>query len=118
MLIGLVHFCHRAMPFAVVSAVSAAELAALGQMNEKLSTDQTGTLITGSDLVLQDDSWLTAWVKALFITRSGNSALTERQSSKNFWLGKLAIAYASMATHVANETTRIMLTYHFYDLHL
>ena len=59
------------MPFAVISALSSAELLGLGQMNEKLSTDETGTLMTGSDIVLEDDSWLTAWIKALFVTRSG-----------------------------------------------
>ena len=67
----LAMFCCRAMPFAVISALSSAELLGLGQMNEKLSTDETGTLMTGSDIVLEDDSWLTAWIKALFVTRSG-----------------------------------------------
>ena len=64
------------MSFSVVSSLSAEELEGLGQMHEKHSQDQTGTLITGHDVNLTDNV-LSSWVEKLCIRSRGNIATAQ-----------------------------------------
>ena len=61
------------MSFPVVSSLSAEELVELGQMHEKHSTHQTGTLITGNDVV-SNDGIFSSWIETLLVRRRGNYA--------------------------------------------
>ena len=56
------------MSFPVVSSLSAEELVELGQMHEKHSTHQTGTLITGNDVV-SNDGIFSSWIETLLVRR-------------------------------------------------
>ncbi len=63
------------MSFPVVSSLSAEELVELGQMHEKHSTHQTGTLITGNDVGSTNNGMFSCWVETFLVRRRGNNAL-------------------------------------------
>ena len=75
------HYACRAMSFPVVSSLSAEELVGLGQMHEKHSTCQTGTLITGNDVVCEDNNPLTSWVEKLLVRRRGKNMYNTAHNS-------------------------------------
>ena len=62
------------MQFAVLGEVTQAEALGLGESNEKACRDQTGTLMTGTDIVVDDRNSFAAWLKGVFVPRSGGLA--------------------------------------------
>ena len=76
------------MSFPVVSSLSAEELAGLGEMHEKFSTHPTGTVLTGSDMLSEDNSMLGPLLEKLCARRPGT----------NIWPYKTAVVSASSAT--------------------
>ena len=59
------------MQFAIVGSVSEAEASGLGRDQETEFRDQTGTLMTGVDIVTDDHGSLATWLKGFFVPRSG-----------------------------------------------
>lgn len=81
---------NRAMSFPVVSSLSAEELVELGQMHEKHSTHQTGTLITGNDVV-SNDGIFSSWIETLLVRRRGRHVpeASERINIVFTWIQQL-----------------------------
>lgn len=59
------------MQFAIVGSMSEAEASGLGRDRETEFRDQTGTLMTGVDIVTDDHGSFANWLKGIFVPRSG-----------------------------------------------